>query len=389
VELATLAGVWLVRARQAADELAAARARQESEAWCTDRLAGLISAVIGKSPADARTILGEHARWVASPEYRGTALERYRICATLAEAYRALGDWKQAADFWLRAREAAIEEFGLESDPVADSLLLHGDVLRADGRFAEALPLYREALRIAQAVHGDDDVRAAAAHGQLALALCRLDAASAEHHTRRSYEIMMGFLGTHGPTWGHPGKSTAENFMEIAKLHEQAGRSAAAARLFDEAEALHRSALAYTLSTHGEYNVGVSHNLHSLAVLLREHRGQLNESESLLRRALAVRERAYANDPMNRHFIYVTKASLGETLRRLGRFDEAEALLLEAIEKFDPLPDAHLLDVRDEMYERLITLYSDRDAARPGMGYAEKAAEWRQRLHELNPAGGP
>ena len=36
------------------------------------------------------------------------------------------------------------------------------------------------------------------------------------------------------------------------------------------------------------------------------------------------------------------------------------------------------------MVERLIGLYDSWDAAEPGKGYAEKAAEWRAKLEEIS-----
>ena len=73
---------------------------------------------------------------------------------------------------------------------------------------------------------------------------------------------------------------------------------------------------------------------------------------------------------------------LGGILSGLGRFSDAEPLLIES---YEALRDDAGLPPRDrkEMLERLVRLYESWDAAEPGKGYAEKAAQWRGKLDEL------
>jgi hypothetical protein len=65
----------------------------------------------------------------------------------------------------------------------------------------------------------------------------------------------------------------------------------------------------------------------------------------------------------------------------LGRFQEAEQELVEAerVMRIALFPQHYLVDV----INRLVALYEAWDAAEPGKGYVEKAAEWRAKLNDL------
>jgi tetratricopeptide (TPR) repeat protein len=78
---------------------------------------------------------------------------------------------------------------------------------------------------------------------------------------------------------------------------------------------------------------------------------------------------------------YYTKSVLGEALVGQDRFGEGESLLLEAYARLKADPTALGAHIR-EAHIRVIQLYEAWDAAEPGNGYAEKAAEWRAQLPE-------
>jgi hypothetical protein len=65
---------------------------------------------------------------------------------------------------------------------------------------------------------------------------------------------------------------------------------------------------------------------------------------------------------------------MGEALAGLGRFREAEPLLLRAWD--------HLAERRD-CAQRLVSLYEAWHTAEPGGGFDAKAAQWKGRLEEL------
>ena len=61
------------------------------------------------------------------------------------------------------------------------------------------------------------------------------------------------------------------------------------------------------------------------------------------------------------------------------RYDEAESLLLDSYEHLQGNPEVSPEPVRKTL-ERIIKLYEAWDAAEPGRGYADQAAEWRAKL---------
>ena len=98
--------------------------------------------------------------------------------------------------------------------------------------------------------------------------------------------------------------------------------------------------------------------------------------------------------------IFNTMSVLGESLAgqaadrsltvaaRIEKLREAEPLLLEGYEGMKDNPEAP--DERKrEALERIIKLYEAWDAAEPGQGYADQAAEWRAKLPTTQPASEP
>ena len=77
-------------------------------------------------------------------------------------------------------------------------------------------------------------------------------------------------------------------------------------------------------------------------------------------------------------------AAYGECLTKLERYAEAEAALLEAYGILETALGAeHMRTIK--VIQPLIDLYEARDAAEPGTGYADKAAEWRVKLPDTDP----
>jgi len=64
-----------------------------------------------------------------------------------------------------------------------------------------------------------------------------------------------------------------------------------------------------------------------------------------------------------------------------ARCDEAEPLLVNGYNQMKGNPAAPQGQVQDAL-ERIVTLYESWDSAEPGKGYAEKAAEWLEKLEE-------
>ena len=70
---------------------------------------------------------------------------------------------------------------------------------------------------------------------------------------------------------------------------------------------------------------------------------------------------------------------MSRVLTKLGRYGEAESLLLAAHEAYAQIPSAPPDSVRQNL-EALIELYDVWHKADPGKSYDAKAAEWRAKL---------
>jgi len=113
--------------------------------------------------------------------------------------------------------------------------------------------------------------------------------------------------------------------------------------------------------------------------LILEKTQRWTEAEALCRQAgLIIASRL----PPEHRARRVNSSLLGGILVGLGRFDEAEPLLIESYEaSFNDL--GLFIGRRRTMLERLVRLYKSWDVAEPGIGYAEMAAEWQAKLIEL------
>jgi tetratricopeptide (TPR) repeat protein len=103
----------------------------------------------------------------------------------------------------------------------------------------------------------------------------------------------------------------------------------------------------------------------NLAALYVDQR-RYAEAEPLLRECLGLRRAALPGDD---RFIAITQNLLGDCLTALGRYADAEPLLLDSYEQLRANPDAPAEQVRQAL-ERIIGLYH-------AWGKPGRAAEWR------------
>jgi hypothetical protein len=111
--------------------------------------------------------------------------------------------------------------------------------------------------------------------------------------------------------------------------------------------------------------------------------GKVEEAERLAREAV---DRGKANLGETHWFVGNFLGKHGLALARLGRYGEAEEVLLEGHDILAAqLGDDHEQTRRVVAY--LADLYDARHAAEPGKGYDAKAAEWRAKLPKEEVAG--
>ena len=114
---------------------------------------------------------------------------------------------------------------------------------------------------------------------------------------------------------------------EAARLLNRVGFYLYSRGRYDESESLIRRALAIREQALGPDHPDTATSLNNLAVLLR-FRGRYEESESLIRRALAIREQALGPDHPD---TAISLNNLAITLQVQSRYAEAELLLRQAL----------------------------------------------------------
>ena len=215
-----------------------------------------------------------------------------------------------AARGWIESQDLLV--------PAAAQLLNQaGYYLYVRARYAEAEPLYRQALAIREAALGPDHPDTAQSLNNLAV-LLRIQGhlyGEAEELPRRALAIREAALGP-----DHP--ETAISLINLALLFQAQGR-------YREAEPLSRRALAIREKTLGSDNPDTAQGLNDLALLLQAQ-GRLGEAEPLYRRALAIWEKERTVGPDHPDTAR-SLDSLAYLHRAQGRLGEAEPLYRRAL----------------------------------------------------------
>lgn len=180
------------------------------------------------------------------------------------------------------------------------------------GRYAEAEPLLREAIRVRRAV-GDAPVELAMSlnlYAQVLQHLGRLDEA---------VPLMREAITLNRREWGPDNPLTLTTLSNLAQILKRQGRVA-------EAEPLYREAIARQRRVLGDDHLEVILGVNNLGVLLRDQ-GRHAEAERLFRENVA---RGRRLPEPHAEGLGVPLAGLGKLLLRTGALDEAEALFEES-----------------------------------------------------------
>ncbi len=241
---------------------------------------------------------------------------------------------------------------GEEDHETATSLNELALLLRQRGSTAEAESLFRRVLAIDRKTRGDDHPDVSAALNNLALvAGDRGDYAAAEALSRQALAVSGKALGER-----HPRRAMQWNNLASA-LREQ-GKYDEAASALDEALGIAVPAFG------GDHLLTVALKVN----LARLHlaRGEPANAEPLLRQALEVYKLKL---PEKDWRVGSAESLLGAALTKLGRYDEAEPLLLEAGSALPEGPGPRGREARANR-ERLAALYES-------WARSEKAAVYR------------
>lgn len=316
---------------------------------------------------------------------------------TLAFVLRRTGDDGAAEPYLREAVAIQRRRFGRDDPELARGLNNLAELLEDRGRIEEAEALLREVLDMKRRIYQGEHVDVAMGLNNLAALLQNKgDLAAAEPLYREALAMRRHLLQP-----PHPDLATSLN--NLASLLEDRGDLAGA-------EALYHEALVMRRRLFGDGPM-VARSLNMLG-RIREARGDANEAEALYRQALAIYDvralprrhpdRAIflrnlaallakrdpaAAEPLAREALGIfsavqpgswrvveDKSVLGAALAGLGRFEEAEPLLVDSYRQLARWPGEGRRHARVAL-ERLVDLYGS-------WRREDKAAPWRALLQE-------
>jgi eukaryotic-like serine/threonine-protein kinase len=323
---------------------------------------GVEDARLAQTLQDLGVVLGDRGDYNAAAKYLEEALAMRRrvlgrdnadVAITLSE----LGRVYQDQGFNDRAeplhREALLirrTALGEEHRETAVSQSDLGSVLRLNGDLDAAETILRECLATNLKTRGEDHPNTATTMGDLALiAATRGQYGSAESQMRSALAIQRKSLGARHP-------AVAMTLNNLAHVLVALGRNSEAASALQEALDIVQPVLG------SQHQLVAIYTINRAAVHLAQN--EPLAAEPLLREALRVRSQAPAIVPSRRRTfvddnwsIGATKSLLGAALVALGRYDEAEGVLLEARRDLEALPTASPREIATTI-DRLTHLYA-------------------------------
>jgi tetratricopeptide (TPR) repeat protein len=207
------------------------------------------------------------------------------------------------------------EADGQDTEEYAASLNATAVMLKSQGQFEQAEPLYKQSLAIFENLFGKDHPSVAISINNLAeLYRAQGKFADAEPLYKRSLEIREN---THGKD--HP--SVAIGLNNLAGLYKLQGRHA-------DAEALYRRSLEIDEKAEGKDHPFVARDLNNLAGLYKAQ-GKFTDAEPLYKRSLEIFEKVHGR---NHPSVATTLCNLALLYKVQGRFSDAAPLYEQSLE---------------------------------------------------------
>jgi serine/threonine protein kinase len=313
----------------------------------------------------------------------------------LGATYADQGEYAAAEPLYREALAIQREVFGSEHVEVSLSLGKLGDLLRKRGELEEAEDLIRQTIAMRLELMGEDHPYVASARASLAgvlrdrgryveaEAVVREVLASRQDTLGNAHDTTISTLVWLGALLRDQGRlAEAEPYLRDAleRYHQQlgpdhphvgSGMKALAWLLLDqgdlmEAEQLFRDARAILRLRLGEEHKTVGDAMLGLA-LVTLARGNPEYSENLLSQVRTIYRKVCSDDAWS---LASADSALGACLTELGRYDEAEPLVVES---YRVMMDRRGAGDRyvDEARNRVVRLYE-------AWGKAEQAAQWRE-----------
>jgi serine/threonine protein kinase/tetratricopeptide (TPR) repeat protein len=242
--------------------------------------------------------------------YRESPLAR--LLNKQTEVLRSQGKLAEAETGYREALETAKELLGDKLPDVAELLRVLGNVLHDSGQYEKAETVLRQAVEIRQELYPDGGPELAVALNDLATVL------DSEHKLAEAEELLRKSLAMK--------RDPVERAWSLANLgHVLLNQEKPA-----EAEIAYRDALATATEHLGHQHRGVANMRFMLAgVLMRQDK--LAEAETLAREGLATLRKSLGHEHPQ---LATSLVVLGSVLSKQGQLDQAEAVIREGLEMY-------------------------------------------------------
>jgi len=218
--------------------------------------------------------------------------------------------------------------------------------LEHKGKYAEALPIAAEALKVAEATFGHNDGRVATALSNLATIY------DDQGKYPEAEPLYLRALGIQEKALGPEAPDVATYLDNLASFYGEQGR-------YIEAEPLYLRALRIDEKALGPDDPGVAADLNNLAALYFRQ-GQYASAEPLYLRALHIDEKAAGPDPTD---VATDLNNLALLYVYQGKYDEAEPLYLRALRIDEKALGADHSDIATDLNNlALLYMYQGRNA---------------------------
>jgi serine/threonine protein kinase/Tfp pilus assembly protein PilF len=276
----------------------------------------------------------------------------------LASSLSDQGKYAEAEDLLRSALEIIQRVFG-ELHPNTLVAMTHfADALSGRGKFSKAESMYRQTLEIMQRVLGEKHASTLASMNSV------VEILKAQGKYAEAEDVRGRLLDIRRQIAEDP-RATAYELGEYARLL----LTFEPPDLRDAATALHVARRAVEITN------GQNFKLLDTLALAYHRTGDVDSAVETQGKALVLLPSE--GSPKRAEL----ESKLGEYLTEKGRYADAEDFLLRSYEwmkkRVDESPD-RLID----WIARIVKLYDSWDAADPGKGYAEKAAQWRAKLDQ-------
>ena len=312
----------------------------------------------------------EDDRWHLAINYEALG----NLLRETGRARESLEVYRDAQAIWLKlVAEFNVEDRRIHLGWTDDNI---GQLLKEAGRLDEASEVYRQALvvwRKLVAEFNKDDHRNHVS-GTLVSLAATLQAegkrAEAELLFREVESALREDLAMRKQRYGDVHREVERALVSLARVLQQEGK-------LGEAEAVRREELPMERKLSGDEHPFVARSLAELtSILLAEKK--FAEAEPLARECLAIREKLIPDDWRT----FNSRSLLGGSLLGQKKYAEAEPVLLSGYEgmkqRDDKIPDNGKIHLQESL-QCIVRLYES-------TGQAEKAAEWKKKLAELDQA---